>query len=90
MSGDEKEYRKRKVEDALWWVEQNYCGKKVELNPARIIFHDNQELIVPHKEEILVEALKIAEEKCNLRLNWEKYEHYKRIMRHNTTVETIL
>jgi len=53
------EYRQKKLEDALWWIEKNYAGKKVTLNPVAVLM-ENQRTIVPKDEEILVEAMRLA------------------------------
>jgi DNA-directed RNA polymerase subunit RPC12/RpoP len=72
--------RERMLEDALWWLERNYAGKKVMLNPVAIL-HENLRLIKPHPENVLVEAMRLAQKKFGLKIDWEKYEHYKRIMK---------
>ena len=71
---EDEQYRQRKIEDALWWLNQEYGGKKVVLNPVSIIKYDERH-IAPHGEDILVEAMK----RSNLKIDWGKYEHYKMI-----------
>lgn len=76
---DQELLRRRQAENAEWWLEKNYCGKKVRLNPVSII-KENERCICSLPESILIEALHKVEKKCNLQVDWERYEHYKRIM----------
>lgn len=73
-----KEYREKQIEDAVWWIEKNYKGKKVQLNPVAMLNERNRGITqVP--EDIFEEALRIAETKFNLKIDWQRYEQYRRV-----------
>jgi hypothetical protein len=74
----DKELQQLKIDDAFHWINRNYGGKKVKLNPVSML-KENQRLVAPFTEEQFIEGIKRAEKELNLKIDWWKYEHYKRL-----------
>lgn len=71
---DEESYIDRMKGNVLFWLEEDYGGKKVTLNPVSVLEY-NARTPAPYPEKVVIEALK----QLDVKVDWLKYTMYEKI-----------